>query len=306
MNNQKNQSTMFRNAFLKACVFLLLFTPVLLPAQTWEVPDNKKAEVSPFKFDASTQKEGSVLFKKNCIQCHGEPGQNNSAQLNPLPGDPASEKFSKQTDGALFYKITNGRGLMPKFGMVLKEEERWKIISYIRSFHQGYVQPEIPLIKTGNRKAIEIQVTKLNETTLEVYAFSTNDNIAKPEKNVELVLQVKRYFGKLQLGEALTTDAKGKLKFTINNTLPADTIGNVTFIVSPINKELYGDVETVITMQMGTKNSVPALNAKRAIWNVVQKAPLWILFTYTIGVLGVWSVLAYIILQLVKLRKKEK
>lgn len=297
---------MFRNAYIKACVLLFLFTPVLLPAQTWDVPDNKKAEVSQFKFDATTQKEGSALFLKNCIQCHGEPGKNNSAQLNPLPGDPAGEKFSKQTDGALFYKITNGRGLMPKFGLVLKEEERWKIISYIRSFHKGYVQPEIPLIKTGNRKAIEIQVTKLNETTLEAYAFSTNDNIAKPEPNVELALQAKRYFGKLQLGEALTTDTKGKLKFIINNTLPADTIGNVTFIVSPTNKELYGDAETVITMQMGTKNSVPALNAKRAIWNVVQKAPLWILFTYTIGVLGVWSVLGYIIFQLVKLRKKEK
>ena len=167
------------------------------------------------------------------------------------------------------------------------------------------MQPEISQITTGNRKAIEIKVSKLNEKTLETYAFSTKDNITKPEPNVELALQVKRYFGKLQLGEALNTDANGKLTFKINEKLPADTVGNITFIVSPTNKELYGDAETVITLQMGTKNGVPALNAKRAIWNVVQKAPLWILLTYTIGVLGVWSVLGYIIFQLVILRKKD-
>jgi hypothetical protein len=297
---------MFRNTFLKVGVFLLLFTPVLLPAQTWEVPDNKKAEVSPFKFDATTQKEGSTLFLKNCIQCHGEPGKNNYAQLNPLPGDPASAKFSKQTDGALFYKITIGRGLMPKFSSVLKEEERWKIISYIRTFHEGYVQPEIPVIKPGSKKSIEIKINKLNDSILEAFAYTMKDSMEEPVRDVELALQVKRYFGKLQLGEALTTDANGKLKFKFDEKLPADTVGDITVIVSPTNKELYGDAETVIAMQMGTKNSAPALNAKRAIWNVVQKAPLWILFTYTIGVLGIWSVLGYIIFQLVKLRKKAK
>lgn len=297
---------MICNALIKTSLFLLVFTPILLSAQTWEVPANKNKEVSPFKFDATTQKEGSALFTKQCIACHGEPGKNNGAQLNPLPGDPSSEKFRNQTDGSLFYKITYGRGLMPKFSSVLKEDERWKIISYIRTFHEGYIQPEPSIAKLGNKKAIEIKVTKLNETTLEVYAFSNKDSIAIPESNVELALHVKRYFGKLQLGEVLETDVNGKVLFPVNNSLPADTLGSITFIVSPNDKELYGDAESEVTLQMGTKNSAPALNEKRAIWNVVQKAPLWIIFTYTIGVFGVWAVLGYIIFQLAKLRKKEQ
>jgi mono/diheme cytochrome c family protein len=297
---------MFSTRYKAKIISLLFFIPILLPAQTWEVPAEKKAVVSPFKFDAATQKEGASLFLKNCVTCHGEPGKNNGAKLNPFPGDPSTEKFRVQTDGDIFYKITNGRGLMPKFSSVLKEEERWKIISYIRTFHEGYIQPEPVLPKAGSKKALDIKVSKLNDTTIDAVAYSLKDSIPVTISNVELALQVQRYFGKLQLGEALTTDANGKSKFTISKNLPADTVGNITLIVSPTNKELYGDAETAITLQMGTKNSLRALNEKRAIWNVVQKAPLWILFTYTMGVIGVWSVIGYIIFQLVKLSKKKK
>jgi mono/diheme cytochrome c family protein len=302
---QKPIATKFRKVLIHSSYIILLCSPVLLRAQTWEVPANKNAEVSPIKFDAATQKEGAALLQKHCISCHGEPGKNNGAALTPLPGDFASEKFSKQTDGALFFKITNGRGLMPKFGSVTKEDERWKIISYIRTFHKGYVQPEPKTGSAGSKKSLEIKVSKLNANTLEALAFSTAENRSVPEANVELSLQVKRYFGKLQLGEAVATNANGKAVFTIDPSLPADTSGNLTVIVSPTDKELYGDAESVNTFEMGIKNSAPALNAKRAIWNVVQKAPLWILFTYIIGVLGVWSVIGYIVLQLVRLNKKN-
>jgi len=296
---------MIKNTLKYSWLLLLFCVPSILFAQTWDVPSNKKAEVSPFKFDASTQKNGSALFNKNCLSCHGEPGKNNSVQLNPLPGDPAGAKFSSQTDGSLFYKITNGRGLMPKFASVLKEKERWEIISYIRSFHKGYVQPEIRLTVAGDKKAIEISIVKLNDSTIEASAFSyINDSLTLPVTNVELALLVSRYFGNLSLGEPQVTNSNGKVIFTVDTSMPADTIGNNTFIISPTNKEQFGDVEASIALAVGTKNSVPALNEKRAIWNVVRKAPLWIIFTYTIGVLAVWSVLGYIIFQLVMLRKK--
>jgi hypothetical protein len=194
---------------------------------------------------------------------------------------------------------------MPKFASVLKEKERWEIISYIRSFHKGYVQPEIRLTVAGDKKTIEISMVKLNDSTIEASAFSyINDSVTVPETNVELALLVSRYFGKLSLGEPQTTNTNGKVIFTVDSSMPADTVGNNTFIVSPTNKELYGDAEASISLAIGTKNNAPALNEKRAIWNVVRKAPVWIIFTYTLGVLAVWSVLGYIIFQLIMLSKK--
>jgi len=41
--------------------------------------------------------------------------QDDFTPMAPSPGDPASDQFQLQSDGALFHKIKMGRGTMPKF-----------------------------------------------------------------------------------------------------------------------------------------------------------------------------------------------
>jgi hypothetical protein len=291
--------------FYIICLFsLMVLKPFTLYSENWEVPEDKKTVLSPIKFNDSTRQEGAKLFVKYCISCHGEPGKNNFIRLEPQPGDPASSKFSSQTDGSLFYKITNGRSLMPKFGALLKEKERWEIISYIRSFHQGYIQPELPVAARVSDKTIDLTLVKVNDSTLETRVYKVVDSLRIPEFGVELVLKVKRYFGQLQVDEPKTTNKEGKVIFRIDSKLPADTTGNNIFIVSPSNKDVYGDAEYTNTFSIGVKNTIPPMNEKRTIWNVVQKAPWWILLTYTLGVISVLFVLGYIVFQLSILRKK--
>jgi mono/diheme cytochrome c family protein len=291
-------------AIITCLLVFLIIAPMALGAENWDVPDNKATERSPIVFDASVQKEGQALYQKHCLSCHGEVGKNNSAQLVPLPGDPASDKFSQQTDGALYYKITNGRGLMPRFSNVLKENERWQIIGYMRSYHEKYIQPEIAVQLTGEQKAADFEVEKYNDSTLVVFAYTIKETDTVPLPNTELQLYIKRYFGNMPFGEPVATNQQGLAYFVVPATTPADTIGNLTTIIRPVNQEVYGDAESVNVFQIGIKNTRAALNEKRAIWNVVQKAPWWILLTYTLGVLAVWSIIGYIVLQLVQLRKK--
>ena len=52
-------------------------------------------------------------------------------------------------------------------------------------------------------------------------------------------------------------------------------------------------------MAIGVPTNRPPLNEQRALWNVVQKAPIWLLITYISGVLAVWG---FIFLVLFKLR----
>jgi mono/diheme cytochrome c family protein len=52
--------------------------------------------------------------------------------LNPKPADWTSAKVQSESDGEIFWKISNGRGAMPPWKH-LAENDRWALIRYIRS-----------------------------------------------------------------------------------------------------------------------------------------------------------------------------
>jgi hypothetical protein len=67
--------------------------------------------------------------------CHGASGRGDgvaSVALQPKPTDWSSPAVQSDTDGELFWKITNGRGAMPAWKQ-LPEAERWQIVNYIRT-----------------------------------------------------------------------------------------------------------------------------------------------------------------------------
>ena len=172
-------------------------------SQSWVAPEESKTVVSPFKFVADSVKKGEAIFLKNCKSCHGIPGQNNWAKITPPPGDPATDKFQKQKDGELFYKITTGKIPMPEFRNILVENERWDVIAYFRSFNPNYIQPA-SLSKNGvNGKVIQLTLNYIKEngkiiiTAREV----TKEKTIVPVKGAEILLFVKRYFGNMALGE---------------------------------------------------------------------------------------------------------
>lgn len=55
-----------------------------------------------------------------------------ASALSHRPPD-LTQVMAGQTDGELFYKITQGGGPMPSYEETLTEEERWKIIHHLRT-----------------------------------------------------------------------------------------------------------------------------------------------------------------------------
>ena len=47
----------------------------------------------------------------------------------------AAAKLAKETDGELFWKISNGRGPMPPWKH-LPDQERWELVNYIRTLQK--------------------------------------------------------------------------------------------------------------------------------------------------------------------------
>lgn len=98
----------------------------------WNAPADAKALKNPVKGVGGAKKS----VETNCASCHGAGGKGDgvaaAALPPPKPADWTSAKVQKQTDGELFWKITNGRGAMPPWKH-LSEKERWEMVNYIRT-----------------------------------------------------------------------------------------------------------------------------------------------------------------------------
>lgn len=101
----------------------------------WTAPASARDLKNPFRDDTTAIAKGRELYKLHCWQCHGESGYGDGAAGGALGQQPAnfhSNRVRRQADGELFWKLANGKGNMPPFQDVLKEEERWQLITYIR------------------------------------------------------------------------------------------------------------------------------------------------------------------------------
>jgi len=285
-------------------IFLLLYILSLFAfaasAQEWIVPPENGARLSTFAFTDSTRKAGGDLFNLNCKSCHGDPGKNNAVKLVPPPPDPVSEQMQKNTDGAFFYKVAVGRGLMPSFKNTLSATDIWKIISYLRGFNDKYVQEVAKQLAPG----ISLEQVAMNLTwnkekkQVQVAVSSLKEGTRLPVAGAELKLFAQRYFGNLQVDEARVTDSQGVALFNFPVTLPGDSTGMVQLLVKPTDETAFGEAKTMAALEIGVPTYRPPLNEQRALWNVVQKTPIWLLLTYVFSVLTVWALIVYVMLQL--------
>ena len=282
---------------------LLVKLPAM--AQEWTVPDDKKAEVCPIKFTDDFVKKGENVFLKNCTSCHGMPGKDNYQKaMNPQPGDPATDKFQKQTDGALFYKLTTGRGSMLSFKTVLTDEERWSVIAYFRSFNKSYVQPDPSIAKSKIRgKNVKIDFA-YDEKASKIRLTVTGELDGKrgPIKGAEVLLYLKRYFGNLPIETSKTTNENGRVSFDFDQKLKADEQGNVT-LIAKFSEGNFGQAEGSTTIKAGTTVHPVSLVEKRALWNKAEMIPLWLIFSYLAVVGVIWGFLFYIVGQIKKLKE---
>lgn len=109
--------------------------------QQWQAPAEAANLTNPVKFTPEAVKIGRELYMQKCADCHGKNGQGNGwMSSNPKrdgkplpPTNLASQMVQANTDGELFWKITNGRSPMPAHRVRFDDEQRWYIVTFIRS-----------------------------------------------------------------------------------------------------------------------------------------------------------------------------
>jgi len=108
----------------------------------WKAPADQKSVKNPLadkKNDKTVLAEGKKLAETNCGSCHGPEGKGNgpaaAALPPPKPADWTSSKVAAESDGEIFWKISNGRGAMPPWKH-LPDNQRWQLVNYIRSLQK--------------------------------------------------------------------------------------------------------------------------------------------------------------------------
>jgi len=107
------------------------------PGDEWKAPARQAKRSNPIASDDASIAAGKILYEQQCQSCHGKGGKGDGPAAKDLPkkcGDLSDPKLWSQTDGALFWKITEGRTPMPGYEKLLTDEnDRWKVINYIRT-----------------------------------------------------------------------------------------------------------------------------------------------------------------------------
>ena len=103
----------------------------------WPVPDNAKNVKNPVASNAESIADGKTLYSTHCKSCHGTKGLGDgskAAQLKTEPGNFSTAEFQAQTDGALFYKTSEGRDDMPSFKKKIPDaDDRWSVVNFMRT-----------------------------------------------------------------------------------------------------------------------------------------------------------------------------
>jgi mono/diheme cytochrome c family protein len=97
----------------------------------WHAPEESSARLNPLAARPESAAGGRKLFLRNCAECHQPDG---SGMEKKHSADFHLPVVQQQSDGTLFWKITNGnasRG-MPSFSK-LPELQRWQLVLYIRN-----------------------------------------------------------------------------------------------------------------------------------------------------------------------------
>jgi mono/diheme cytochrome c family protein len=272
----KKQTEMtIRNICLRfSFAVLLLASAQQVDAQwpDWPVPDTEAAVENPVAVTPNAINNGRLLYDMQCAACHGSRGLGDGAIAAP---NMTTEAFALQSDGAIFWKLQQGRGQMPSFAS-LPDEQLWEVIHFLRTF-------TAPLAEAVKKKS-EL-ILKLSEVDgiqkVMVQAFEVDDLGSKaPLPDVRISMGVQRMFGVLPFtNQAAFTNEEGIVEAVFPGDLPADTAGNV-LITAFIDDPGYEPSQVDQQVQWGTTWEFVDITQKRTLWGTMSSVPLWLLFSF--------------------------
>jgi mono/diheme cytochrome c family protein len=92
-------------------------------AGVWSVPVVMAQPINPLTDDGDTVEQGQALFVMYCAACHGTDGRGNTTTIN------LNRSSMDHSAGAWAYKVANGRGEMPRWNLILTDNNIWQLVA---------------------------------------------------------------------------------------------------------------------------------------------------------------------------------
>ena len=112
----------------------------------WKAPAWTDTLYNPYHVEPLTLPQAQEIYLLYCARCHGDQGQGYALEhTNQQVPDFKDDGVVKQSDGALYWKIREGKGIMPSFKSKLSDEQHWQLVEYIRDLSKPFALQENPL-----------------------------------------------------------------------------------------------------------------------------------------------------------------
>lgn len=109
--------------------------------EEWKAPARAAKKKNPVAVDARSLASGKAIYERECASCHGSRGKGDGPAAKDLerPAGDLTDKnhLGAQTDGELFWKLTEGNKPMPSYEQSLSEQERWDVVNFTRTLSSG-------------------------------------------------------------------------------------------------------------------------------------------------------------------------
>jgi len=114
---------------------------VFTERREWMIPPDAKTLKNPLDASRATLEAAWPVYREHCAQCHGDRGKGDGREARShatLPPDFTEPgRIKGQEDGVLFYKISEGKRPMPSFKNRLTEQQRWELVTLVRSLAEN-------------------------------------------------------------------------------------------------------------------------------------------------------------------------
>jgi len=105
-----------------------------------EWAEDVEAFNNPLPRTREVVKRGQELYNTYCHVCHGATGMGDGPVVPPYPRPPVlvTQKLNDWADSQIYHVITVGQNSMMPYAKQIREQDRWKLVHFVRVLQLAY------------------------------------------------------------------------------------------------------------------------------------------------------------------------